>query len=43
MSLKQKLEKLKHLNDTYKEADWMVYRYSWKAAVSELQHTIMDK
>jgi len=43
MALKQKLERLKFLNDTYKEAEWMVYRDTWKTDVSKLQHTIMDK
>ena len=42
MALKQKLEKLKFLNDTYKDEDWMVYRNTWKNDVSVLQHTIMD-
>ena len=43
MALKQKLEKLKFLNDTYKDSDWMVYRENWKTDISALQHTIMDK
>lgn len=42
MALKEKLEKLKRLNEENKEPDWVNYRESWKKAILELQHTIMD-
>ena len=43
MALKEKLEKLKKLNEQTKAPDWTIYKELWKKAISELQHTIMDK
>lgn len=43
MALKEKLEKLKKLNEQNKEPDWETYKEVWKKAISELQHTVMDK
>ena len=43
MALKDKLEKLKKLNDQKKEPDWETYKEIWRLAVSEIQHTVMDK
>ena len=43
MVLKEKLEKLKKLNDQNKEPDWEAYKEVWKSAVSELQNTITNK
>lgn len=43
MALKEKLEKLKSLNEQNKEADWEAYKEVWKKAVSELQNVIVYK
>ena len=43
MALKEKLEKLKRLNDENSEPDWANYREIWKKAILDLQHNIMDK
>jgi hypothetical protein len=43
MALKEKLEKLKRLDEQHKEPDWESYREAWKKAIQEIQHTIMDK
>ncbi len=40
MALKEKLEKLKKLNDIKREPDWIVYKDAWQKAVLELQSTI---
>lgn len=40
MALKEKLEKLKKLNDIKREPDWIVYKDAWQKAVLELQRTI---
>ncbi len=43
MALKEKLEKLKKLNEQNKEPDWVAYKELWKKAVSELENTIIPK
>jgi len=43
MSLKEKLEKLKRLNEENQESDWITYKEVWKKAVSELEGLIMYK
>lgn len=43
MALKEKLEKLKRLNEQNTEPDWIAYKEVWKKAVSELQYTISYK
>jgi len=43
MALKEKLEKLKSLNDKNTLPDWFNYKEIWKKAVLDLQHTIMEK
>lgn len=43
MALKEKLEKLKRLNDENSLPDWSNYREIWKKAILDLQHNIMDK
>ena len=43
MTLKEKLEKLKKLNEQNKEPDWVAYKEVWKKAVSELENTITYK
>lgn len=43
MALKEKLEKLKKLNEQNKEPDWAAYKEDWKKAVTELENTITFK
>ena len=43
MALKEKLEKLKRLNDKNTLPDWVNYRELWKKAVTDLQMTIMER
>jgi hypothetical protein len=43
MALKEKLEKLKQLNDKNNEPDWAAYKEIWKNAVFDLQHNIVYK
>ena len=43
MALKEKLEKLKKLNQKNKEPDWAAYKEVWNKAVSELENTIIPK
>ena len=43
MALKEKLEKLKKLNDENTLPDWIIYRELWKEAVTDLQMTIMER
>lgn len=42
MALKEKLEKLKRMNDENSLPDWSNYREIWKKAILDLQHKIMD-
>jgi hypothetical protein len=43
MALKEKLEKLKRLNDENTSPDWTSYRELWEKAVTDLQMTIMER
>lgn len=43
MALKEKLEKLKKLNEQNKEPDWEIYKEVWKNAIADLQNTIIYK
>lgn len=41
MALKEKLEKLKRMNEQNREPDWQAYKEVWKNAVSDLQNRIV--
>lgn len=43
MTLREKLEKLKNLQEQNTEADWEKYKEAWKNSIEELLHVIMDK
>ena len=43
MTLKEKLEKLKKLQEQKTEPDWEKYKEAWKKAIKDLQNTIRDK
>ncbi|NVO10406.1 MAG: hypothetical protein HXX16_10635 [Bacteroidales bacterium] len=42
MALKERLEKLKRLNEQNREPDWEAYKEIWKKAIQDIQYTIMD-
>jgi hypothetical protein len=43
MTLKEKLEKLKKLQEQQTEPDWQKYKEAWKNSITELLNTIMYK
>lgn len=43
MTLVEKLERLKHLQEQKTAPDWELYKETWKAAIIQLQQTIINK